>query len=93
MKLSDVGTGTTALSDAELYASLTSALPVSVPSCSAQILVLPNNADGSVLVSKLSSATPVCGAQMPFNCATTNGPCLTSDQVNIVKAWINAGGG
>ena len=93
VKLSDNFAGATPLSDADLYTTLTTALPGTVPSCIGQLLVVPNSVADSVIVSKVSSATPVCGAQMPFNCATignANAPCLTSDEINVITAWINA---
>ncbi len=48
--------------------------------------VVAGNANLSLLYSKLSSATPVCGSQMPLGVTP-----FTTAQVAEVAAWINAG--
>ena len=94
VKLSDNFTGATPLSNADLYTTLTNPL-ASVPSCvtPTHTLIVPNDVTDSFILTKLSSA-PTCGSQMPAGCADNTKPtfpCLTSDQLNIVTAWINAG--
>jgi hypothetical protein len=89
VKLSDNFTGATTLSDADLYAALTNPLPGTVPSCATNTLIVPNNTADSFILTKLSS-TPTCGVQMPAGCAASS-TCLTSDQLNIISAWITAG--
>jgi hypothetical protein len=94
VKLSGNFAGATALSNADLYASLTTALPATVPTCSTKVLVVPSNVASSFIVTKVSSAAPGCGNQMPAGCATSGNatsPCLTSDQINTISAWIMAG--
>jgi hypothetical protein len=52
-------------------------------------LVVPGNSAMSILYSKVSSATPVCGAQMPKGCK--GAMCLAMTDVDMIKAWIDAG--
>ena len=51
--------------------------------------VIPNDADGSLLIHKLegvdASGTMVCGTRMPV------GPLLSQEEIDIVRAWIDAG--
>jgi hypothetical protein len=52
-------------------------------------LIVPGNSATSILYSKISSATPVCGAQMPKGCKGTM--CLSMADVATIKSWIDAG--
>ena len=54
-------------------------------------LVVPGNAAMSLLVEKVESATPPCGAQMPFECGAGATPCLTAAQIQEIVDWINGG--
>src|SRR5580704_8562125 len=58
------------------------------PSCgsSNETRVVPGNASQSLLFQKVSEANPPCGSQMPLG-----GPPLSSAQMTLVEAWINAG--
>jgi hypothetical protein len=47
--------------------------------------VTPGNTSQSILYSKVSAATPVCGSRMPL------GSSLTSDQISLIGSWITAG--
>ena len=51
--------------------------------------VIAGDADGSFLIHKLegvtADGTPVCGSRMPV------GPLLTTEQVDIIRMWIDAG--
>ena len=89
MQLSDIGAGAPALSNAALYTELTTALPDTVPTCIGVTLVVPSHTDTSIILKKVS-ATPTCGAQMPFGCGAS-GTCLTTDQINVISSWIAGG--
>ena len=93
VKLSANWSGTTTLSDADLYTTLTTALPGTVPTCSTMVLVAPSDLANSFIVTKVSSAVPGCGGQMPVGCATAGSvaaPCLTAGEIGIITGWINA---
>ena len=56
-------------------------------SCAAFTRVVAGSAGASMLYSKLASATPVCGAQMPPAPASP----FTAASLKIIRAWINNG--
>jgi len=49
-------------------------------------LVLPGDADASLLFQKVASASPPVGARMPLV-----GPPLSSDNLGLIRDWINQG--
>lgn len=49
-------------------------------------VIKPNDADGSPLVDKISSDNPQYGVRMPKDRAP-----LSSDQINLIRQWINEG--
>ena len=51
--------------------------------------VVAGNSAMSILYSKVSSATPVCGVQMPKGCK--GAMCLTTMETDLIKAWIDSG--
>jgi cytochrome c553 len=53
-------------------------------------LVVAGDAAMSLLVEKVASAQPPCGAQMPYGCGGP-GPCLSPAQVQEIADWINSG--
>ena len=48
--------------------------------------VAPNNPDASYLVRKISGTPGINGLRMPLN-----GPYLTSEQIQIIRTWIQQG--
>jgi hypothetical protein len=66
------------------YAALVGQTSVS-KDCAGKALVVPGKPEESLLYTKLS-ATPPCGAEMPFG-----GGALPEAQVEMVRSWIAAG--
>ncbi len=48
--------------------------------------VAPNNPDASYLIRKISGTPGINGLRMPLN-----GPYLTSEQIQIIRTWIQQG--
>lgn len=63
--------------------------PASPECMGAPDYVIPNDADGSLLIHKLegvdASGAPVCGLRMPV------GPLLSQEEIDLVREWIAAG--
>jgi hypothetical protein len=54
--------------------------------------VVAGNSGMSILYSKVSSAMPVCGAQMPKGCgAPGKAMCVSMADADLIKAWIDSG--
>lgn len=51
-----------------------------------RLVVLPGDADNSPLVEKIESSNPAFGVRMP-----EDGPYLSSQRIDQIKAWINNG--
>lgn len=51
------------------------------------IRVIPDDADDSYIVQKLTGAPGIIGERMP----RTGGPYLTEGQISIIKRWIDTG--
>lgn len=51
-----------------------------------ELVVQPNDADGSPLVDKIESDNPQEGERMP-----QGGPYLSNDEIDLIKEWINNG--
>ena len=94
VKLSANFTGATPLSDTDLHATLTAALPDATATCGGKILVVPGDVASSFLVTKLTVDSPVCAAatnRMPFGCSTDASKCLSDADIATIKGWITAG--
>jgi hypothetical protein len=48
--------------------------------------VQPGNADNSYIIQKLENAPGILGTRMP-----QTGAILSSDQINLIRQWINDG--
>jgi hypothetical protein len=74
-------------SQSAAYAALVG-VKASGPSCgsSGDTRVVPGNPSESLLVQKVSGATPPCGSPMPLG-----GPPLSSAQVTLIQDWIKGG--
>jgi hypothetical protein len=71
--------------DAAVLANLTA--DATGPMCTGKgKRVVAANSGMSILYSKISSATPTCGARMPRNM-----PALADKDIMTIKAWIDAG--
>ncbi|HEY5373081.1 MAG TPA: hypothetical protein VIK01_05310, partial [Polyangiaceae bacterium] len=93
VKLDDIGSCTT-LSNADLYATLTTGLPDGTQTCGGKTLVVPSDLVNSFIVTKLTVDNPVCGTafnRMPLGCTTTPAKCLTSDELTTIENWITGG--
>lgn len=69
-------------------------VPAAGSSCATSNLerVVKDNAAESLIVQKVESAKPPCGAQMPLNCGKTGAPsCLPESAVQELETWINGG--
>ena len=71
------------LSEGNAFASLVNVASVGVP---AQVRVAPSDADNSYLIWKLEGAAGIAGERMP-----RGGTALTTDQISIVRQWIDGG--
>jgi predicted CxxxxCH...CXXCH cytochrome family protein len=86
-------------SQAEAYSALVG-VAAAGPKCMSSGIqrVKPSDSANSLLVEKLSKATPVCGDIMPIGtkldpaCLSMNpSVCNTQAEVTLVKQWIDAG--
>ena len=60
---------------------------VNVPSVQVALnLVMPGDAENSYLIHKLDGRSGIVGDRMP-----TNGPFLTTAQIDVIEQWINDG--
>jgi hypothetical protein len=94
------GTGTLWMNDKEdAYANLVG-VPAMGPDCTAsgKLRVSPGQPEASLLLDKMSSATPSCGKPMPIgvrfepNCIVPDpAACTTANELELVRAWIAAG--
>ena len=71
------------LSDGQTFAHTVN---VDVVELSGYVRVLPGNSADSYLYMKITADPRIVGGQMPFG-----GPPLSAEQVEAVKAWIDAG--
>ena len=71
------------LSDGNAFASLVNVASVGAPS---EVRVVPSDADNSYLIAKLEGAAGIVGDRMP-----RGGTGLTTDQISVVRQWIDAG--
>ena len=87
--------GSTALSNADLYTTLSQPIGNTLESCGGKTLVVPGDPFTSFLLTKLGSDTPGCGTRMPRgngNCSDNNpGACLTGEQMQTIATWIAGG--
>lgn len=86
-------------SQAEAYTALVN-VAAAGPKCATSGLmrVKPSDSANSLLVEKLSKATPACGDMMPIgaklepDCLSMNpSVCNTQAEISLVKQWIDAG--
>lgn len=86
-------------SQAEAYTALVN-VAAAGPKCATSGLtrVKPSDSANSLLVEKLSKATPACGDMMPIgakldpDCLSMNpSVCNTQAEITLVKQWIDAG--
>lgn len=86
--LSNCHTGPNAPQGLDLSAGSARANLIKVPSTQAPdfLRVEPGNADDSYLVMKLEGDSRISGARMPFQ-----RPALSSNQLSVIRAWIDSG--
>ena len=70
------------LTEGESFANLVNVMSIQV----GLNLVEPNDAENSYLIHKLDGRAGIVGARMP-----PNGPFITDEALDVIKAWIDAG--
>ena len=60
--------------------------PMTLECAGREPYIVPNDADGSLLIVKLEGGPELCGSRMPLG-----PPPLEQAEIDLIRAWINAG--